>query len=131
MKRTFSILSVLSFVLVMTVAAFGQAPSASQPKPWHLSKQLNTLIATAKTPVEHKRIAKLYELSAQDFKAQAQEHENMIATYKANSSLSTNRNQASTIGHCEYFVKMSTDMAVKSQELARLHEQMAKNTEQN
>jgi hypothetical protein len=132
MKRTFSILSVLSFALIMTVAAFGQAPSASQPKPEHLSKQqLNTLVATAKTPVEHERIAKFYELSAQDFKAQAQEHENKIAAYKANSSLSTNKNQASTIGHCEYFVKMSTDMAVKSQELAKLHEQMAKDTEQN
>jgi len=57
------------------------------------------LIAAAKAPTEHLRIAKYYELSAQDYKAQAQEHEEMIAAYKANSSLSTEKNRSSTIGH--------------------------------
>ena len=129
MKRTFSVLSVLSLALVMTVAAFGQA--APQPKPEKLTKhQLNTLIATAKAPAEHLRIAKFYELTAQDYKAQAQEHEEMIAAYKANSSLSTEKNRSSTIGHCEYFVKTFKEMAIKSQELARLHDQMAKDTDQ-
>src|ERR1700730_11797095 len=100
MKRTFSVLSVLSFALVMTVAAFGQA--APQTKPESLTKhQLNSLIATAKTPAEHERIATFYETSAQDYKAQAQQHEEMIASYKANSSLSNSKNRASTIGHCE------------------------------
>ena len=131
MKRTFAVLSVLSLAFVMTTAAFGQTPSTSQPKPEHLSKQqLNTLIATAKTPAEHERIAKFYESSAQDYRAQAQEHEAMIAAYKANSSLSTNKNQASTISHCEYFVKTLKDLAVKSDELSQLHEEMAKDTQQ-
>ena len=131
MKRTFAVLSVLSLAFVITAAAFGQAPSATQPKSEHLSKQqLNTLIATAKTSAEHERIAKFYEASAQDYRAQAQEHEAMVVAYKANSSLSNEKNQASTIGHCEYFVKTFKDMAVKSQELAQLHEQMAKDTEQ-
>ena len=80
MKRTFSILSVLSFALVMTVAAFGQ--TAPQTKPESLTKQqLNTLIATAKTPAEHERIANFYKLSALDYKTQAQEHEEMIVAY--------------------------------------------------
>ncbi len=57
MKRTFAVFSVLSLAFVMTVAAFGQVPASQQPKPEHLSKQqLNTLIATAKTPAEHERI---------------------------------------------------------------------------
>ena len=130
MKRTFSVLSVLSLALVMTVAAFGQA--ASQQKPETLNKQqLNTLIATAKTAPEHKRIANFYELSAQDYKAQAREHEEMIVSYKANSSLSNNKNRASTIGHCEYFVKTLNQLAVKSEELAKMHEKMAQESEQN
>ena len=54
----------------------------------------------------------------------------MIAAYKANSSLSTEKNRSSTIGHCEYFVKTFKEMAIKSQELAKLHEQMAKDTDQ-
>ena len=131
MKRTFAVLSILSLAFVMTFAAVAKTPSTPQPKPEHLSKQqLNTLIATAKTPAEHERIAMFYGLSAQDYKAQAQEHEAMIAAYKANSSLSTNKNQASTINHCEYFVTTFKEMAVKSQELAQLHEQMAKDAEQ-
>ena len=124
MKRTFTILS-LAFVL--TVAAFSQAVPAAQPKPEHLSKQqLNTLIATASTPAEHRRIAQYYQAKAQDYLAQAKEHEEMVAAYKANSTLSNDKNQASTISHCEYFVTTFKALADNSHELATLHERMAK-----
>jgi hypothetical protein len=49
----------------------------------------------------------------------------MIAAYKSNSSVSNDKNRASTVGHCEYFVKSLNDLAVKSDELAKLHQQMA------
>jgi hypothetical protein len=127
MKRTFAALSILSLAFVMTVAAFGQNASTPQSKLESLSRQqLNTLIATATTPAEHERIANFYEAKAQDYRAQAQEHESMIAAYKANSSLSTDKNQASTINHCEYFVTKFNALADNSQELATLHERMAK-----
>ena len=61
MKRTISIFSVLLLGFVMTVAAFGQTTYAQQTKPEHFSKrQLNTLIAAARTPAEHQRIAQYY-----------------------------------------------------------------------
>src|ERR1035441_2451155 len=129
MKRTFAALSVLSLAFAITVAAFGQTPSTPtpQPKPEHLSKQqLNTLIATAKTPAEHERIAQYYKAKAVDYLAQAKEHEAMVAAYKANSSLSNDKNQASTISHCEYFVTTFKALADNSQEMATLHERMAK-----
>jgi hypothetical protein len=130
MKRTLSILSILSLAFVMTVAAFGQTTSATQTKPEHLGKrQLNTLIATAKSPAEHRRIAQYYQAKAQDYLAQSKEHEQMVAAYKANPSL-TAKSQASTINHCEYFVQTFKDLAAKSQELAQLHDQMAKDAEQ-
>lgn len=123
MKRIFAISSLIA-VLFATTLAFAK----TQPKSEKIGKeQLNTLIATAKTPAEHQRIANYYQVQAQDYRAQAQEHEGMVAAYKANSSLSTDKNRTSTIGHCEYFVKTFKDMAVESQELARLHEEMAKN----
>ena len=123
MKRT---ITILSLALALTVAAFVQAAPAQQPKPEQLSKQqLTTLIATAKTPGEHERIARFYKASAQDYRAPAQEHEAMIAAYKSNSSVSNDKNRASTVGHCEYFVKSLNDLAVKSDELAKLHQQMA------
>lgn len=130
MKRTFAVLSVLSLASVMTVAAFAQSPSTAKPEQLN-KQQLNTLIATAKTPAEHQRIAGYYEAQAQDLRDQAQEHVSMIAAYKANSSLSNEKNKTSTIGHCEYFVKTLNDEAVKSHELAQLHEKMAKETKQN
>jgi hypothetical protein len=49
----------------VTVVAFGQTISSQQTKPEHLSKrQLNSLIATAKTPAEHQRIAQYYQAKA-------------------------------------------------------------------
>jgi hypothetical protein len=117
----------ITAVFVITAAALAQAPSVQQPKPEHLSKQqLNTLIATAKTPTEHLRIAQYYKAKALDYLAQAKEHEAMVAAYKANSSLSTDKNQASTISHCEYFVETFKALAANSEELAALHEHMAK-----
>jgi len=86
--------------------------------------------AAAKTPSEHERFADLYAARAQDYRGQAQEHESMIAAYKANSSFSTHKNEASTIGHCEYFVQTFKDMAVKSDELAQPHKQMAIDSQQ-
>lgn len=130
MKRTISIFSFLSLAFVMTMAAFGQTTSAPQTEPEHFSKrQLNTLIAGARTPAEHQRIAQYYQAKAQDYLAQAKEHEQMVAAYKANPSL-TAKSQASTINHCEYFVKTFNELAVKSKELAQMHEQMAKDAEQ-
>jgi hypothetical protein len=131
MKRTFAALSVLSLAFAITVAAFGQTPSAQQPKPEHLSKQqLNTLIATANTQADHERIAQYYRSKAVDYLAQAKEHEGMVAAYKANSSLSTNKNRASTISHCEYFATTFQALADNSQELATLHERMAQEAPQ-
>jgi len=121
--RSVRILSVLSFAILMSAAAFGQPASASEK----LTKnEINSLIATAKTSTQHQRIAQYFEAQSQDYLAQSKEHEEMIAAYKANSSLSTDKNQASTIGHCEYFAKTTREMSVKSHELALLHEQMAR-----
>src|ERR1017187_877489 len=51
-------------------ASLGQIPAKE-----HLSKhQLNTLIATAKTPADHQRIAQFYQAQAQDYLAQSKEH---------------------------------------------------------
>ena len=130
MKRIISIFSILSLAFVMNVAAFAQTTAAQPTKLEHLSKrQLNTLIAAAKTPAEHQRIAQYYQAKAQDYLAQAKEHEQMVAAYKENPSL-TAKSQASTINHCEYFAQTFRDLATKSQELAQLHEQMAKEAEQ-
>ena len=118
-SRTLSILSVLSLAVVMTVSALGQTPAATEK----VSKnQLNTLIATAKTPAEHTRIANYYQAQAKDYLAQADEHQAMIAAYKANPST---KHQASAVTHCENFVTSLKELATKSQEMAQMHQEMA------
>ncbi len=131
MKRTISVLSILSLAFVMTIVTLAQAPPAQELKPEHLSKhQIKSLIATAKTPAEHQRIAQYYKAKAQDYLSESNEHEQMLAAYKQNGYISNSRNRANAIYHCQYFVEKFKQMAAKSQELAQLHEQMAKDAEQ-
>jgi hypothetical protein len=86
--------------------------------------ELNTLIATAKTPAQHERIAQDYRDQAQNYLAQAQAHAAMVAMYKANPGVNA-KNQAATINHCEYFAAKLNGLAAKSEEQAQMHEQMA------
>jgi hypothetical protein len=124
MKR---ILAVVSLALIVAAAAQAQPRSTEIAKADRLSRQqLNSLIVTAKTPADHERIAQAYESNARQYRAEAQEHEAMIATYKAHASLSNDKNRASTIGHCEYLVKALNDLALKSDELARRQQEMAR-----
>lgn len=127
MKRIFG---VLSLMFALAVVAQGQMTSMPEHQTEKLNKQqLKTLIATAKTPEEHLRIARFYDQQAQDYLDQAKEHEGMLTAYKANLSQTTSKSRVtvmSQIGHCEYFVKTFREMAAKSSELAREHEQMAK-----
>jgi hypothetical protein len=92
----------------------------------HLSKhQLNTLIATAKSPAEHQRIAKFYMSQAQDYAAQSKEHAREAEQARNNPMRNSNKAVFSTVNHCEYFARKFSDLASKSQKLARQHEQMA------
>ena len=91
-----------------------------------LSKdQLSALIATAKTPAEHLRIAMFYKSQAQQYLALSKQHEMMLASYKSNSALSNSKNQASTTNHCAYLVQKFNALAASNIALAQSHENMA------
>jgi hypothetical protein len=99
---------------------YAVAPEAAQPKVAVSAKDL-----TPRTPAEHEQIAQSYRDQAQSYLAQAQEHAAMVAMYKVNPNINA-KNQAATIGHCEYFAAKFQKLAARSEELAQLHEQMAK-----
>jgi hypothetical protein len=95
----------------------------------HLSKhQLNTLIAIARTPAEPQRIAKFFKSQAQDYLAQSKEHAREAEQARNNPVRNNNKAVFSTVNHCEYFARKFTDLASKSRELAKQHEQMATDT---
>lgn len=117
-------------VAVLSSARFEGQASEARPVPAPaaepLSKeQLHSLIAAAKTPAEHLRIAEFYRSKSRYYLAQSKEHSAMIAAYKSNPGLLNSKNEASTINHCEHFVQRFNELAVKSNQFAELHEHMA------
>lgn len=127
MKRFFAVLVV---VLALALPSFGQTSTMHQHMAEKLTKQqLLSLIATAKTPAEHRRVAEFYHAKAKDYFAQAEEHKEAAEAYKKNPMTSASKFATSTVNHCEYFDKSFRDMSAKMQELADMHEQMAKDAE--
>jgi len=122
MKNILNSLS-LSIVLGLSLTA---ASAATLPKAEKLNKQqLKSLIASAKTPAEHERIAQYYEAKAQNDLAQANEHAQMASQFKQNAVTSSPKWSTGTVNHCEYLAQSFTEDAAKMQALAQEHEQMA------
>jgi hypothetical protein len=103
-----------------------QASVGKMPTTEHLSKhQLGGLIATAKTPAEHQRIAQFYQSQAQNYRTQSKEHALEAEQSKNNPMRSNNKDVFSTVNHCEHSARKFSDMADKSQELSKQHADMA------
>ncbi len=123
MKRLISTLSLLA-ALIVIFAACNQ--SSAQPTTDKLSKhELLSLIATAKTPAEHLRLAQYYEGQAKFYLAQSTLHQEMAAAYKKNPPISA-KYSTTSVNHCDFFSQSFKEDATKMQELADMHEQMAK-----
>jgi hypothetical protein len=122
MKNILNSLS-LSIVLGLSLTA---ASAATLPKAEKLNKQqLQSLIASAKTPAEHERIAQYYEAKAQNDLVQANEHAQMAVQFKQNAVTSSPKWATGTLNHCEYLAQSLTKDAATMQDLARQHQQMA------
>lgn len=95
----------------------------------HMSRQdLKSLIANAKTPEDHERIAKHFDAEADQLEAQAKDHQELAAQYKANPSGQEQKHPMSgrTAGHCKYFADDVSKAAKEDRALAADHRQMAK-----
>lgn len=124
MKR---IAFVLTFVLGLTLPVF--AVSTSRPE--HLSKkQLAALIATAKTPAEHQRIADYYLAESNKLLAESNHHAEMAVAFRANPATNNHKSIYGTVNHCEYLAQSLKAKAEKASALAQEHEGMAETAEQ-
>lgn len=123
MNRTIAILSPI-FVLALVASA---SSLQAQQNPSELSRQqLVTLIASAKTPAEHTRIAQYYGAQAQADLALSREHARMADQFKSNSVTSSSKFAAGTVNHCAYLAQSYKQSAARMQKLEQEHEQMAK-----
>jgi uncharacterized membrane-anchored protein YhcB (DUF1043 family) len=94
-----------------------------------LSKQeLKTLIANAKTPEDHQRLAKHFTAKAAQLEDDAKDHEALAAQYKANPNMHEMKHPGSqqTASHCATMARSLRKAAEDARKVASDHELMAK-----
>lgn len=117
---------VLAALMVMSA---GQAPAA-EPMGEMKSKEVKALVASAKTPADHMKLARHYHAMAAKHEAEAKEHEALAAEYTGNPQMSSTKHPMGpkTAEHCKYFAEHCRKAAQEMHALAATHEEMAKNS---
>jgi hypothetical protein len=111
-------------VFGLTIAtAFSALVLAASDATAPLTKpEVNTLIKTAKTPEDHMKLAHYYQYEADKFKSEAEDHREMSAEY-IHSPLPKGYPMSQ---HCNDVSDNLTRASKKAEQLAKLHEAMAK-----
>jgi hypothetical protein len=117
----------LSTALAVLVGV-GGLTAARAAEPALTRKELKAAITSAKNPQDHQRIAAYYKSEAGRMLAEAKEHDELAVAYtKAGDPQGTKHPMAGpTADHCKHFADAARKAAEASQELAKLHEGMAK-----
>ncbi|MGE0823490.1 MAG: hypothetical protein AB7G75_24365 [Candidatus Binatia bacterium] len=117
--KTMTTLAVV-FALII-VGAVGYTPVGAAEE----GKNIDQMIAEAKTPADHEAIAAYYEKQAQKAHQKHAKHEKMKERYEKNPAL--NKSGFST--HCDLIAANYDKTAKEYEALAKLHKDMAKSAE--
>jgi len=124
-------IALLAFVMgTVPVNGSAQAATTQQTQTFN-KKELKTLIANARTPEDHERIAAYYRAEGEQLKAKQREHEEELAEYLKNPSSHPVPKWPTMDQHCRGLISYYSKAAQKAFELADLHDQMAKRGKQN
>jgi hypothetical protein len=113
-------------VSVALVTCLCGLASAAETQPKLSNKELKTLLATAKTPADHQKLAAYYRDRAQRLNAKAQELSAQAALY-ANQPVTVESKQGTSClcpKHFEHFAKLYAQQAQESEMLAAKHEKI-------
>jgi hypothetical protein len=124
--RTFRI-ALLPAAMAMLIGILSVPASADDSK--ILKKdELKNLIANAKTAQDHRRIADHYSAKAEQFEAEATEHAEEAAKYRANPNMHEMKHPGSpqTASHCESMARSLRAAAKQAKQLVEDHQAMAK-----
>ncbi len=112
---------------LMTILTCGVSLRADDSKVLN-KEELKHLVATAETAQDHHRLAEHFTAKAEQLEAEAQEHTELAAQYKANPTIHEMKHPMSgqTAGHCDYFATSLRKAAQSARKLASDHEEMAK-----
>ena len=119
---TLALVALLAFAVVSTRLARGQDNVKLT------SAELKELIKNAKEPADHQKIAQYFNQEADRLEAEAKEHVDLAAIYRANPTLDESKHPMSgrTAGHCDYFSKVAREAAHADRQIAAAHAEMAK-----
>ena len=125
MTRHYFLSTALTIMLGVGTLSLAAATESGQPA--LTKKTLVGAIASAETPQDHQRIANYYKAEAGRMLAEAKEHDELAVAYAKSPNASTKHPMAGqTAEHCKFFADAARKAAQESQELAKLHEEMAK-----
>ena len=122
MRTRHNVLSTALAVL-FGVGGLSLAMAVEPTQPALSKKELKAAIANAKTPQDHLRIAAYYKSEAGRLLTDAKEHDELAVVYATSP-----RKEApiQTGDHCVLIAESARKAAQASRELAKLHEEMAK-----
>lgn len=122
-RRAFTISALVGGALTLPLSGNAQTAGKTLSK-----KQLSELVATAKTAADHRKLAEHYRAAAAKHEAEAKEHVELAAKYRANPTASETKRPGApdTASHCMTFAEHCRKQAAIMNEMAAMHEEMAK-----
>jgi len=117
----------LVIVSFLTVAA-GSAV-AVEPKGALKPKEVKALVANAKSPADHLKLARHFTAMAEKHEAEAKEHDELAAEYSRNPRMGAAGKTpmtGNTAEHCKYYAEHCRNAAKQMRSMAMAHEEMAK-----
>lgn len=116
--------SLFALLLVGTIGSATGMESKSMLKP----KELRALVANAKTPADHMKLARHFNAMAAKHEADAVEHEALAEEYAKHPRPGAAKMPMSgnTPEHCKYYAEHCRKAAAEMKAMAAAHEAMAK-----
>jgi hypothetical protein len=114
-------------LMILLAAAIGVTGSTALAVEGNLTRsQVKALIQTAKTPADHMKLARYYRYEASRLQTEVKDHDEMAAAYDKN-PMGHPIPKAQTMGdHCRNLVKYDDEGVKEANEMAAMHEEMAK-----
>ena len=111
-----------------SVSATAAAPAQTSASDILPSKDVRELIVNAKTPADHRRLAKHFAAVAARYDAEAADHAAEAKAYRRAPTASESKRPGApdTAVHCDRLAEAARAAAAAAHELARDHERMAK-----
>jgi hypothetical protein len=117
----------ISALAVFSMVGIGSAQTVKSSPDLLPSKQVLELVAHAKSPADHVRLAKHFTALAAKYDADAADHKALAAAYRGAPTPSETKRPGTpdTAAHCERLAQLAADAAKEARDMATMHERLA------